>query len=65
MLHLLAMLATIELHDELGLGTNEVHDVHPQRNLAPEPEASRLAIAQEAPKQAFGVGGTVAQFPRE
>jgi hypothetical protein len=59
---LLGVLTAIEFNDQSALDAGEVGDVEADRVLASEFVPSELAIAQEVPKLALGVGLTSTQF---
>src|SRR5207244_3428050 len=52
----LGMLTAIYLDHQARLVTEEVGDIRPDRNLAPELRAGQSAAAQSVPNFAFGIG---------
>jgi len=58
------MVVPIDLDDERVSGADEVHDVRPERMLAPEAMAGELALAECPPETAFGVGRIPAEGAR-
>jgi len=56
-IHLLVyMLRAIDFDDQLGFEAHEIHDVGPERMLAPEPVAADSAAAQVLPEGPFSLG---------
>jgi hypothetical protein len=51
----ISVLATIKLHDNAGLGAEEVNDIRASRNLPPPLQPLESTITQGVPKFAFDV----------
>src|SRR6266511_4895762 len=61
---LLCMLATIWLHDQLGVGAKEIDDETIDWHLPLELPSCQTAIAQSQPQQTLGMRLIAAQPPR-
>jgi hypothetical protein len=56
------MLSAVCFNDHLGLKTDEIGDVRPERYLAPEFVAGETVGAQIVPETAFSIRGLLAEF---
>jgi hypothetical protein len=59
---LLQVVSAVQLNDQQAFITVEIEDVNSERMLAPELEASELAIAKARPKDSLGISSRSAKI---
>ncbi len=58
------MLPAIDLDHQARFETREVHNIRPQRHLAPKLESFHPALAQDIPHPSLGLGHGPSQLTR-
>ena len=57
----IGVLPSVEFDNQSRAHADEIHDVSTEHCLPTEPESAELTVAQETPKNAFGIGRVRAQ----